>query len=57
VAAQTEVTGALAHRASRYEKAGTLDGAPFQGAGHKHFELVETARGWKIAALAWQDDA
>jgi RimJ/RimL family protein N-acetyltransferase len=55
VAAQTQVTGALAHRASRYEKAGSLDGVPFQGGGDKHFQLVQTARGWKIAALAWQD--
>ena len=54
---QTEIQGRLAHRASRYVKSGRLDGVPFEGAGRKHFELVRTARGWKIAALTWEDDA
>jgi RimJ/RimL family protein N-acetyltransferase len=55
VSAQTEVVGAIAHRSSRYEKAGTLDGVPFEGAGNKHFQLVKTVRGWKIVALAWEE--
>lgn len=53
---QTELAGRLAYRSSRYTKAGTLDGARFQGTGTKHFQLVQTTRGWKIAALAWEDD-
>ena len=57
VAHQTRVDGALAHRASRYRKTGTLDGVAFEGAGTKHFQLVETRRGWKIAALVWEDGA
>jgi hypothetical protein len=52
---QTTVDGTFASRSSRYRKAGTLDGSPFEGGGHKHFQLVRTARGWKIAALAWAD--
>jgi RimJ/RimL family protein N-acetyltransferase len=57
VASETQIDGALARRSSRYRKAGTLDGAAFQGGGRKHFQLVRTRRGWKIAALAWEDDA
>jgi RimJ/RimL family protein N-acetyltransferase len=54
-ASRTEIVGRLAHRSSRYRKAGTLDGVRFEGAGNKQLQLVETARGWKIAALAWED--
>ena len=57
VASRTDVTGALAHRSSRYEKAGTLDGVPFVGGGRKHIQLVRTRRGWKIAALVWEDES
>jgi RimJ/RimL family protein N-acetyltransferase len=53
---RTEVVSALAYRSSRYRKAGILEGVPFEGAGSKHFQLVETRRGWRIAALAWEDD-
>ena len=56
VQSETRITGNLALRACRYEKAGVLDGAPYQGAGHKQFQLVRTARGWRIAGLAWEDD-
>lgn len=56
VEARTEVVGALAQRSSRYRKAGQLDGARFEGAGNKLFQLVMTRRGWRIAALAWEDN-
>lgn len=55
-ASETKVVGSLAHRASRYEKSGILDGAQYRGRGTKHLQLVRTRRGWKIAALAWEDD-
>ncbi|CAN5904680.1 hypothetical protein BH11MYX4_BH11MYX4_58040 [soil metagenome] len=55
VNSQTTVDGRVASRSSQYRKAGVLDGTPFEGGGHKHFQLVRTARGWKIAALAWED--
>ena len=34
-----------------------LDGVAFEGAGTKSLQFVRTARGWKIAALAWTDDS
>jgi RimJ/RimL family protein N-acetyltransferase len=55
ISGSTEVRGALAHHASRYEKTGLLDGAPLTGGGEKDFQLVRSARGWKIAALMWED--
>lgn len=55
VGARTEVQGSLAWRASRYRKAGVLDGAPYEGGGKKLFALVRTEGGWKIAALVWED--
>jgi RimJ/RimL family protein N-acetyltransferase len=57
VASTTEMDGPLAHRTSRYRKLGMLDGARYEGGGRKHFQLVRSARGWRIAALVWQDDA
>ncbi len=55
--ARTDICGAIAQRWCRYEKSGTLDGAPYRGIGTKTMQLVRTTEGrWKIAALAWQDD-
>lgn len=56
VAQRTERHGALASRWSRYAKAGRRAGQPFTGGGHKALHLVRGARGWRIAAVAWQDD-
>ncbi|APR78088.1 Acetyltransferase [Minicystis rosea] len=53
--ARTDVSGRIATRWIRYRKAGTLDGAPFEAEGTKTMQLVRTDRGWKIAALAWED--
>ncbi|HEX8796632.1 MAG TPA: GNAT family N-acetyltransferase [Polyangiaceae bacterium] len=55
VEARTEVQGSLAWRASRYRKAGELDGEPCEGGGWKLISLVRTDSGWKIAALVWED--
>jgi hypothetical protein len=57
VASELKVEGALAQRSSRYEKSGILEGVSFHGDGQKLFQFVRTVRGWKIAALAWQDIA
>ncbi|WP_395702697.1 GNAT family N-acetyltransferase [Aquabacterium sp.] len=54
-AARTDLAEGLAQRWSQYRKRGVLDGVPFEAEGRKAFQLVRTARGWKIAALAWQD--
>jgi len=54
---RTEIRGAIAQRWLRYAKRGTLDGAPFAGAGTKAIQFVRTSRDWKIASLLWTDDA
>ena len=54
---RTEIRGAIAHRWLRYAKRGTLDGAPFAGAGTKSLQFVRTAHDWKIASLVWIDDS
>ncbi len=56
VESSTQVDGAVAQRWLRYAKQGTLDGRPFEGRGTKALQLVKTAHGWKIAALAWRDE-
>lgn len=57
LAQETRIQGRIAQRWLRYEKAGRLDGAPYAGRGQKSLQLLKTARGWKIAALLWEDDA
>jgi RimJ/RimL family protein N-acetyltransferase len=55
VEGRTEIFGQIAQRWVHYRKSGTLDGVPFTGEGRKTLQLVRTAQGWKIAALAWED--
>jgi RimJ/RimL family protein N-acetyltransferase len=54
---RTEIDGPIAQRWLRYEKGGMLDGAPLAGTGTKAMQFVRTRHGWKIASLAWSDDA
>ena len=56
LAGHTEVFGDIAHHTSTYAKAGVQDGSPFTGRGMKHIQCVRTARGWRISALAWDDE-
>ncbi|HEX4510878.1 MAG TPA: GNAT family N-acetyltransferase [Burkholderiaceae bacterium] len=51
-----DVAGAIAQRWLHYEKSGRQDGLAFRGAGTKALQFVRTRQGWKIAALAWQDE-
>ncbi len=50
---ETTIDEPLATRRSRYEKSGIRARIRFEGGGTKHFQLVRTPRGWKIAALAY----
>lgn len=52
---RTEVRGDVASRFGDYRKSGTLDGAPFEGAGTKTLQCVRTPAGWRITALSWHD--
>ncbi len=56
VAARTEVFGNIAQRTSLYRKSGRWSGVPFQARGVKTTQLVRTAAGWRISALAWDDE-
>ena len=53
----SRVDGDLALRTSRYEKSGTMDGAPYAGKGTKFFQFVRQQGRWRILSLAWADDA
>ena len=53
---RTEVHGDIAHWFGGYAKQGLLDGAPYGGRGAKSLQLVRTADGWRISAVAWTDD-
>lgn len=53
---RTEGFGGVAQRIARYEKRGVLDGVAFEGRGVKLLQLVRTADGWRVVALAWEDD-
>ncbi|HUR88541.1 MAG TPA: hypothetical protein VMZ74_05590 [Ramlibacter sp.] len=55
-ASETKTAGDLATRVSRYAKSGTYNGAPWNGAGTKIFQLVRVDARWKILSLAWADD-
>lgn len=53
----TEIFGGVAHHFCRYAKSGVLDGAPFTGRGKKTLQFVRTGAGWRISAVAWDDEA
>jgi hypothetical protein len=52
----TEVFGDIAHHFCGYAKAGVQEGAPFTGRGMKTMQLVRTTAGWRISAVAWDDE-
>lgn len=56
IAEITEWFGNIAHRLSTYTKRGTLDGQVFEGAGVISTQFLRTAAGWKISAMAWDDE-
>ncbi len=56
VEGRVERHGEVAHWFGTYAKQGTLDGEPYGGTGAKSIQLVRTAEGWRISAVAWSDD-
>lgn len=52
----TEVFGNVAHRFSAYAKSGTQNGAAFEARGMISTQFVLTPEGWKISAMAWDDE-
>lgn len=51
-----EVFGDIAQWFGRYAKSGTLNGAPYAGGGMKSMQFARTGDGWRISAVAWDDD-
>jgi hypothetical protein len=56
LAERTDIFGGIAQRFSLYEKSGVQLGRPFLTRGVKSLQFVRTAEGWKIAAVAWDDE-
>jgi hypothetical protein len=52
----TQVFGNIAHRYSAYGKAGTQDGKAFEARGVISTQFVKTPEGWKMSAMAWDDE-
>jgi len=52
----TEIFGNVAHRFYSYAKSGTLNGVAFDARGMISTQFVRTANGWKISAMAWDDE-
>jgi hypothetical protein len=53
---ETVFFGDVAHRFSGYEKSGTLRGVPFEGRGLVSTQFVRTSSGWRMTAMAWDDE-
>jgi hypothetical protein len=52
----TEVFGNVAHRFSAYTKSGTLNGVTFEARGMISTQFILTPAGWKMSAMAWDDE-
>jgi len=52
----TEVFGKVAHRFNSYAKSGTIKGVAFTARGMVSTQFIQTPAGWKISAMAWDDE-
>jgi len=52
----TDIFGNVAHRFSAYAKSGTMNGAPFEARGMISTQFILTGGGWKMSAMAWDDE-
>ena len=48
--------GDIAQHFGGYAKSGIQDGTPFTGRGMKTMQFVRTSAGWRITAVAWDDE-
>ena len=55
-AGRTDIFGNIAQRVSTYRKAGMMRGTPFESRGIKVFQFIKGPRGWRIAAVSWDDE-
>jgi hypothetical protein len=56
LSATTQIFGNVAQRFSAYAKDGTMKGAPFEARGMISTQFVKTPSGWKMSAMAWDDE-
>ena len=52
----TEIFGNVAHRFSVYAKSGMLNGVAFEARGMISTQFILTPGGWKMSAMAWDDE-
>lgn len=52
----TVIFGNVAHRFSAYTKSGTSSGIAFETRGMITTQFVNTPGGWKMSAMAWDDE-
>ncbi len=52
----SQIFGNVAHRFSAYAKSGTTKGSPFETRGMITTQFVRTPAGWKMSAMAWDDE-
>lgn len=53
---RTDIFGDVAQRLCAYEKSGVMKGEPFQARGMKSIQWIRTSTGWKVSAVAWDDE-
>ena len=53
---RTELLGDVAHHVCTYAKQWTQDGRQRTGRGAKSLQLVRTGAGWRLSAVAWDDE-
>lgn len=53
---RTDQFGGVAQRISVYRKSGVLDGVAFSARGVKTLQFIRTVDGWRISAVAWEDE-
>ena len=56
LSASNQIFGNVAHRFSTYAKDGTTKGTPFEARGMISTQFVKTPSGWKMSAMAWDDE-
>jgi hypothetical protein len=56
LAERTDIFGNVAQRFSAYAKSGTQNGQPFAARGMIATQFILTPAGWKISAMAWDDE-
>jgi hypothetical protein len=52
----TQIFGNVAQRFSAYAKSGVMNGVPFEARGMIATQFIRTPDGWKISAMAWDDE-